>query len=186
VLVCAIAIRASAADQRVNPDTVLIAQFEQRINDYMALHRKEEAGLQPLKPTTSAAKIARHQEHLAHEIREHRPGARQGDIFTPSIAAEFTRLIQIAYSAASSSIRASLASDAPHHRRLKVNEGYPDGEPLSASPPSLLLNLPSLPAELEYHIVGRDLVLLDTNADLVVDYIPNAIPGLTKGHASKG
>ena len=43
-------------------------------------------------------------------------------------------------------------------------------------PPSLLMALPQLPRELDYRIVGRDLVLHDVNADLVVDIIPNALP----------
>ena len=43
-------------------------------------------------------------------------------------------------------------------------------------PPSILLNLPALPHELDYRIVGRTLVLRDVGANLMVDYIPGAIP----------
>jgi hypothetical protein len=33
-----------------------------------------------------------------------------------------------------------------------------------------------LPAELEYRFVGRDLVLVDSHAGLVVDVLPDALP----------
>ena len=39
-------------------------------------------------------------------------------------------------------------------------------------PPSLLLNLPKLPKELEYRFVGRELILRDIAANLIVDVIP--------------
>jgi len=35
-----------------------------------------------------------------------------------------------------------------------------------------------LPPELDYRVVGRDLVLRDVKANLVVDFIANAIPGV--------
>jgi hypothetical protein len=39
-----------------------------------------------------------------------------------------------------------------------------------------MLKLPELPPELSYRFVGRDLVLKDIKAGLVVDVLPNAIP----------
>ena len=56
---------------------------------------------------------------------------------------------------------------------LQVNANYPDGLPLQSMPPSLLLNLPRLPKELEYRFVGRELILRDTQANLIVDVIPD-------------
>jgi hypothetical protein len=47
---------------------------------------------------------------------------------------------------------------------------------LQSTPPSLLLNLPPLPKELEYRIVGRELVLHDTAPGIIVDFIPNVVP----------
>jgi hypothetical protein len=39
----------------------------------------------------------------------------------------------------------------------------------------LLLRLPELPEELEYRIVNCDLVLWDVHADLVIDFVPDAL-----------
>lgn len=60
--------------------------------------------------------------------------------------------------------------------QVKVNAKYPEAQPLPTVPANLLLNLPPLPEPLEYRIVEKRLILLDSAADLVVDYVPNAIP----------
>jgi len=59
--------------------------------------------------------------------------------------------------------------------RLQVNATYPATEPLQTLPPNLLANLPQLPEDVEYRVVGRDLVLRDVDANIIVDFIPNAI-----------
>jgi hypothetical protein len=38
------------------------------------------------------------------------------------------------------------------------------------------LSLPKLPPDVEYRVVGHDLVLLDVTAKLIVDLMPNAVP----------
>jgi len=58
---------------------------------------------------------------------------------------------------------------------LAVNGVYPTTAPLSTVPPSVLMALPTLPKELEYRFVGRNLILRDTVANLIVDFIPNVI-----------
>ena len=60
-------------------------------------------------------------------------------------------------------------------RPLQVNDAYPPATPLQSTPPSLLLNLPPLPPDLEYRVVGHALILRDIDANLIVDFIPNAI-----------
>ena len=63
---------------------------------------------------------------------------------------------------------------APGTVPFKVNAKYPENQPLPTVPANVLLSLPALPAPLEYRIVGQHLLLLDMEADLVVDYILNA------------
>jgi hypothetical protein len=43
-------------------------------------------------------------------------------------------------------------------------------------PPEVLKNLPRLPEELEFRFVGATLILLDPQAHMVVDFVPNALP----------
>ena len=123
-------------------------------------------------------------EHLgdlpAHAVeirRRHITGARQGDIFTPEISAEFRRLIGITRQGPEAQrIHESLKHAEPlRPRPLRVNAAYPAKVPLQSTPPSLLLNLPKLPPELEYRVVGHDLILRDIEANLIVDFIVNVV-----------
>ena len=70
-----------------------------------------------------------------------------------------------------------LKDDAPSEAEvpLKVNSKY-TADSLATTPSNLLLNLPTLPKGLEFRVVGsKHLILLDVDASLIVDYIPNAI-----------
>jgi len=58
---------------------------------------------------------------------------------------------------------------------LRVNATYPSSQPLSTVPPNLLANLPQLPRDVEYRFVGKHLMLRDVDANIIVDYIFNAI-----------
>ena len=70
----------------------------------------------------------------------------------------------------------SLRRSEPVRIPLRVNDTYPEKLPLQTTPPTLLLNLPKLPEELDYRVVGNNLVLRDVEANLIVDFIPQAIP----------
>jgi hypothetical protein len=65
--------------------------------------------------------------------------------------------------------------ESPAKVTLAVNAPYPSAAPLSTVPPSLLLKLPPLPDALEYRFVGRNLILWDTKANLIVDILPDVI-----------
>jgi hypothetical protein len=52
-----------------------------------------------------------------------------------------------------------------------VNQTYPAEWPLQTFPPTLLAQLPKLPPELEYRFVDDALILRDTKANVVVDFI---------------
>ena len=161
----------------VNSGAAILQDFEKRVAGYVKVHKAAEGKLHSLKPTASPEKIMHHEHELRHGIRDARRSARAGDIFTPEISAEFRRLIGLAMQAGNASrIKGSLKRDEPVALRLRVNDAYPQKVPLQSTPPTLLLNLPHLPAEVEYRVVGHDLALLDAKANLIVDLIHNAIP----------
>ena len=58
-----------------------------------------------------------------------------------------------------------------------VNARYPDAVPLSTMPPEVLKVLPKLEPGLEFRFIGHHLILLDVDAHLIADLIPNAMPG---------
>jgi hypothetical protein len=73
-------------------------------------------------------------------------------------------------------VQASLKRAEPVQWKLRVNDSFPAHLPLQSTPPTVLANLPKLPPELEYRVVGHGLVLRDVDANLVIDYIAAAIP----------
>jgi hypothetical protein len=153
--------------------------FATRVQQYVKLQRDVEASLPTLKPTKDAARIDWHEHALARKIAQARSGARQGDIFTDEVTRQFRRIIRSEFQGPEALLaRKTIRPDQPAKAvaRLHVNDVYPEDMPLTTTPPTLLNKLPQLPPELAYRIVGRDLMLKDTKAGLIVDLIPNAIP----------
>ncbi len=156
-------------------DVAVVKDFQARIAKYLEVHKQQGvAG----KPTDSPDKLADQKQQTAQKIRESRPEAKQGDIFTPQIAAYFKKRLRATMSGRDGAkIRASLRHAEPlPDVPLQVNAKYPGNLPLQSTPPTLLLNLPRLPSELQYRIVGRALVLYDVPSNLIVDFLPGAIP----------
>jgi hypothetical protein len=115
----------SLAQDHANSDAALLADFEARVADYIKL-RKKVKGDASLKPTTSPEEILRRQQELAKRIREARPNAAQGDIFTPPIAAEFRRLIALTMQGPEAHrIEKSLRHAEPVRAPIQVNGAYP-------------------------------------------------------------
>jgi len=156
-------------------DAAIVKDFQARIQKYLDVHKA--TGITE-KSTDSPDKLANQKQQAEEKIRQSRPGARQGDIFAPRIGAYFKKQIEATLQGPQGEkVRASLRRAEPlPNLSLQVNQPYPRNMPLQSTPPTLLLNLPRLPGELQYRIVGSTLVLLDTAANLIVDLLPNAIP----------
>lgn len=164
--------------QRVNPDAKLMAEFQDRVKKYLELHKDLEKGSADIKETADPAKIKGAQDTLAARIRAARPNAKQGDILTPEIAQLFRRLLSPETKGKEGAeTKQAMKEDAPAPRtvQFKVNARYPDAQPLPTMPPNVLASLPKLPEQLEYRMVGKHLILRDVPANLIVDFIPNAI-----------
>jgi hypothetical protein len=165
------------AAQNPSSDTSakLAADLQSRAKQYLDF-RKRVAGNAP-RPTATPAKITAVQRQLADKVRVARAGAKQGEVFTPEITEYVRRQIAASLDGRDGNhIRASLRHAEPVSITLQINQSYPDNVPLQSTPPSLLLSLPELPAGLEYRLVGRELVLRDVDANIVVDYVANALP----------
>ena len=127
-----------------------------------------------MKGNGSAEAISEREQQLAQRIRTLRPDAKHGSVFTPPISSEFRRLATLSAQGSSGKhIETSLARSEPVQLAIHVNAAYPTSAPLQSTPPTLLQNLPPLPKELEYRLVGNRLVLRDIEANLIVDYIDN-------------
>ncbi len=169
------ALLAACAPAQSADDAAVVKDFQARIAKYLEIHKQQ--GVAP-KPTDSPDKLADQKQQAAQKIRESRPAAKQGDIFTPQIAAYFKkRMAATLHGRDGAKIRASLRHAEPlPDIPLQVNAKYPGNLPLQSTPPTLLLNLPRLPNELQYRIVGRTLVLYDVPSNLIVDFLSGAVP----------
>jgi hypothetical protein len=170
--------RAAVPPQRVNPDAKVLTDFQKRVEEYVALHKKLEASLPDLPKEASPRQIDQHQRALAKLMQEARADAKPGDLFTPDMQRHVRRLIaQVFRGTSGRQLRKTIfdepaAADVP----LIVNGRYPDTVPLSTVPPQVLQNLPTLPEDLEYRFVGNRLIMLDAHAHTIVDYMNRALP----------
>ena len=153
-------------------------EFTALVQQYVDLHKKLEASLPSLGPKEPQEKIVERKKALAEKLRQSRSAAKRGDIFASEIAEEFRHLIRRELEGPKgANPRKTIHQGEPlKPRRLRVNDSYPESLPATTVPPSLLLALPQLPKEVEYRIVGRDWVLLDIEANLIVDFIHEALP----------
>lgn len=165
-----------AEGPKVNHEALVLQDFQHRIDQYMDLHKRLEKQSPPLKEADDPARIKASQEALAKAIRDERADAKPGDIFSPEIAERLRALIhpQVA-GAKGAQTKAAIKEDAPPPIVLKVNGSYPEQAPLPSVPPNVLANLPQLPKDLEFRIVGNDLILRDVHANLIVDFMRHAL-----------
>lgn len=160
-------------------DAKVVADFEQRAKQYLDW-REKTVGKTPA-PANSPEKIVAARHELANKVRVGRAGAKQGEIFTADAEDYFRREITATLNGShGKQIRSSLRHSEPTEMELQINQSYPEKVPLQSTPPSLLLNLPELPKGLEYRILGRELVLRDSDTNIIVDYVPNALPDISK------
>lgn len=162
----------SATDQKT------LSDFGKRAKDYIDKEHSLQAD--KMKPTTDVAKLEQQRKQLRDAVQQSRPNAKQGDFFTPDAAPVFRRVLaNLLNSPAGAKIKASLNHAEPGApAAFKVNGEFPNqnGQPIQSVPPTVLKLLPSLPKGLEYCIAGKTLALRDSNANMVVDFLPNALP----------
>jgi hypothetical protein len=168
---------AARTTQAKPSDPTAVADFLQRLEQYVALHRKLEAELPKLPDEATPEQIDQSQRGLLAAIRAARPAARQGDLFTPQMTVFVKELItRTLKGPGGARLRASLMDENVKELPLGVNQRYPTEIPLATMPPTLLKELPALPEDMEFRFVASQFVLLDTHAQLVVDFIPGALP----------
>ena len=160
-----------------NPDAAILADFNARLDNYGKKQRVLMKKL-PLSEDSTPAQIKARQEALAADLRAIRTNAKPGDIFTPQVAALFKRLINPEVKEQPRETKQALEEEDGETAQvnLKINATWPDSEPLTTVPGNLLATLPQLPMDVEYRISNKHhLVLRDVDANIIVDYIYNAI-----------
>jgi hypothetical protein len=158
-------------------DASVGAEFRRRVDDYMALQKELGSTLTRLPDRSTPQQIDANQRALGALIAKARPDARPGHIFSTEMQT-FVRgvLRRVLEGPGGGTLKASIMDENPPGTAIQVNGRYPDTVPLSTMPPDVLAALPPLPEDLEYRFVGHRLILLDTKAHLIVDFVDDAFP----------
>jgi len=166
IATCVVAARQDA-DPRVKAMT---DAFNKRVQEYMQVRQRAVSGFQPLKQDADQAEIAAREKALGEAIRTARAGAKRGDVFAAESAPMFRAATKEDFRRRSTKTKKLRLDELPHFHP-EVNLTYPSNWPLQTFPPTLLANLPKLPPELEYRFVDNALILRDTKANVVVDFL---------------
>jgi hypothetical protein len=165
----------------VSADAGLVADFKKRVDEYVKLRDKaENAAPVELEKKSKPAEIVTAEKSLAAHVRANRATAKRGDLFTPATQAMFRRLLRppLAKGEDAAENKAIIKDDAPAPKDVpfKVNAEYPKEVPLSTVPPDVLLSLPTLPEDIQYRFAGKHMILFDAKANLIIDFMLNAMP----------
>jgi hypothetical protein len=150
--------------------------FRERVAAYSQMRRQiiadlVEAGIDPNADHGSGLG-----QTLAAAIREARRLAEPGEIFCPEVADRIRRIVWNSMANLAALHRQDILSEVPEVANVRVNDSYPEDEPLGTMPPVLLQQLDPLPSELQYRFLSDALILLDIDASVIVDVLPHAFP----------
>jgi hypothetical protein len=161
----------------VNPQAASLQEFQTRLDQYFELRNSLSKKLQPLSPTPNAAELERRQEALAAAIRRARTQAKRGDLIPPAVAQLIATIVRDDFQRRNPTAKMGVFEEVAARKGASlINKSYPADQALPTVPPLLLMNLPKLPDNLQYRFVGRDIVILDGDLQVVVDYIPTLLP----------
>lgn len=150
----------------------IVADFNNRVDRYAELRRAAEVGVPPLAVTEHWDEITRSEVALAARISRARGRAKQGEIFTPMISAEFRNALR---EIVDDKTRHVIMDDNPGSFTRHIDVRYPKTRSYSTVPANVLALLPRLPDDIEYRFIGPHLILLDIRANAIVDRMRCAI-----------
>jgi hypothetical protein len=158
-------------------DAAALATMNDALKRYVDLHRKLEGNLPALPDEATPEQIDKRQRTLEQSVRKARTSAQPGELFTPEAQPVIRRLLANAFDGPEGrQLMASIQDENSVGMKVHVNMRYPDTVPQSTVPPEVLQTLPGLSEDMEYRFIGRHLILLDSHAHLIADYIGNALP----------
>jgi hypothetical protein len=165
----------------VNSEAGLVSEFKRKVDDYVKLRDDAAKNAPPMKDQSTPAEISAAELTIGKNVRAARVNAKRGDFFTPATQSMFRRLLHPEVKGQDGAEnKQSLKEDAPEPKDIpfQVNASYPKDLPLSTVPPDVLQALPALPKDkhIEYRFTGKHLLLYDATANLIIDFMLNALP----------
>lgn len=185
-----------APPQTVEMDGETLRKFQHEVEEYVELRKDALKKIPPLDTTSKPAEVARleaYQNALTDAIIAYRRGSKRGDIFKPDVEQAIRRMLHREFSSPQgpgllkdikqgnpkvegNPLPQDPSREARKNVTIAVNARYPEAAPYSSVPPTLLLKLPLLPDQVRYRFIGRTLILRDTEANVILDFIPDIVP----------
>ena len=176
LLVCLL-ILASGVAVGQGTDKAAIDAFEKQVKDYIALRNKVRENAPKLSKDSTPEQIQAYRTSLELSLRNARPNAKRGEFFLPATADFIRRTLKTEFQGKDrKELREQIFETETQGVVLRVNYPYAQTAELSEMPATLLTKLPQLPKELRYRFVGRNMLLVDRESDVILDIMPDALP----------
>ena len=168
----------AATQPAVSPEhKAAFEAFEKRVKEYVALRESIDNKMPKLSKEAKPEEIEAHKMALQKAVQAARASAKQGDLFVPVLAAHIRDVIKTETPPkVKREVRETVKESEVKAVPLRVNNPYPDTQEQLEMPPTLLLRLPQLPKQVRYRYVGRNMLLVDRENGLIVDFMPDALP----------
>jgi len=159
-------------------DKQIVDAFDKRTKAYVKMREALEEKMPTLSKEAKPEEIEVHKKQFQERVRNARLSAKQGDVFTPDASTLIRKMIKDEFKGRERvEFRDTVLREAENKAvPLRVNYPYPESQELIEMPPTLLLRLPQLPKQLRYRFVRQNLLLVDRENGLIVDYMTKALP----------
>ena len=158
-------------------DKAAIETFEKQVKAYVDLRNKIRESAPKLSKDSTPEQIHAYRTALEQSIRNSRNGAKRGELFRPETADYIRRTLKIEFQGKDrQELREKIFETEVQSVVLRVNYPYAQNAEFSEMPATLLAKLPVLPKEVRYRFVGRNMLLVDRESNVIIDYMPDALP----------
>ena len=158
-------------------EKAVIQAFENEVKDFVKLRKKVRENIPKLSKEAKPEEIQVYRTTIEDSLRNARKGAKPGDIFLPEVTTYIRRTLKKEFQGKDRKEIRDIAFETELTGVvLRVNYRYAQSAELSEMPATLLAKLPQLPAEVRYRFVGHYLILVDRESNLILDFMPDAVP----------
>ena len=161
----------SSADKRT------LVAFENRVKSYVKLRNALKAKLPKLSKDSTPEQIESYRKTFEERMRAARMGAKNGDLFRAGVASYIRKTLRTEFQGKDrAELRDVIFDEETTGIPLRVNYTYPEKKEFAEMPATLLAKLPQVAKELRYRFVGKNLLLVDRDNNLIIDYMVDALP----------
>ena len=187
-LMLAIAVPAASNTASVGRDDPVEQAFLRSVRQYVALRDEATRGAPPPESSPDPGEIHAATEARAGAIAAARADARIGDVFTTEVQDPLRDRIRNAladHGYSEGDMLLFINQDSDPRAVVAVNGAFPWAFGSAMVPPCVIAALPPLPAGLEYRFARTALVLVDVDANLIVDILSEVLRELSYARRSE-